>query len=52
MRSADEWLISRSPHKATFSIDARLCPRIKRASPHTRSVNSGLRLCGIDDDPV
>ena len=52
MRSAEEWLMSRSPHSATFSSAVTPCPRMSRASPHTRSDSSGLRLCGIDDDPA
>ena len=52
MRSADEWLMSRSPHKATFSIAVSAWPLISRASPQMRSESSGLRLCGMDEEPV
>ena len=51
-RSADEWEISRSCQRATFSHAAKLLPRTTRAKPQMRSDNSGFRLCGIDDDPL
>ena len=51
-RSAEEWLISRSPQRATFSKAVTACPLISLASPHTLSVNSGFLLCGMDDEPV
>ena len=51
-RSADEWDMSRSPHSATFSSAVTECPRIRRASPQMRSLSSGLRLWGMDDEPV
>src|SRR6266566_2001298 len=47
IRSADEWLMSRSCQSAVFSRAVTRCPRTTRASPHTRSVMTGFRLCGI-----
>ena len=44
--------MSRSPHRATFSRAGTAFPRIVRASPQMRSVSSGFRLWGMDDDPV
>ena len=44
--------MSRSPHRATFSSAVTPCPRMSRASPHTLSDSSGLRLWGMDDDPA
>ena len=49
--SADEWLMSLSPHSATFSSAVTAWPLMSRARPQTRSVSSGFRLCGIEDDP-
>src|SRR6266705_2705766 len=46
-RSTDEWLMSRSCHRATFSSAASAFVRISRARPQTRSASSGLRLCGM-----
>ena len=51
-RSADECEMSRSCQSATFSHAAMLLPRMTRANPQMRSDNSGLRLCGIDDEPL
>src|SRR5436853_349792 len=47
IRSADEWLMSRSCHNAVFSSAVTRLPRTTRARPHTRSVNTGFRLCGM-----
>ena len=44
MRSAEEWLMSRSPQSATFSMAVTELPRISRARPQIRSASSGLRL--------
>ena len=51
MRSALEWLMSRSCQSATFSSAARAFPRTTRASPLKRSPVIGLRLCGMAELP-
>ena len=43
--------MSRSCHSAVFSSAVTRWPRTTRASPHTRSVRTGLRLCGIAELP-
>ena len=43
--------MSRSCHSATFSRAARALVRTSRASPHTCSHETGLRLWGIALDP-
>ena len=50
--SAEEWLMSLSPHRATFSIAVTAYPLINLDKPQTLSVNSGFLLCGMEDDPV
>ena len=52
MRSAEEWLISLSCHRATFSREVRAYPRTNLARPHVRSQSSGFFLWGMADDPV
>ena len=44
--------MSRSPHRATFSRAGMALPRMVRARPQIRSASSGLRLWGIEDEPV
>src|SRR5450759_4697721 len=51
MRSAEECEISRSCHSATFSNPACAFDRTTRASPETCSQVTGLRLCGMADEP-
>ena len=52
MRSTEEWEISRSCHKATFSMaGVTVDMRTRRASPVRFSVRTGLRLCGMADEP-
>ena len=43
--------MSRSCHNATFSSPTTAAPRTTRARPQIRSATTGLRLCGIADDP-
>ncbi len=43
--------MSRSCQSATFSIAGIAMPRTRRASPVTFSVSTGLRLCGIAEEP-
>ena len=43
--------MSRSCHSATFSIAGTAMPRTRRARPVTFSVSTGLRLCGIAEEP-
>src|SRR3546814_7387776 len=50
-RSTDEWLMSRSCHSATLSIAGMAALRTMRARPVRFSVSTGLRLCGIADEP-
>ena len=50
-RSTDEWLMSRSCHKATFSSAAIAFARTSRARPVTCSHPTGLRLWGMADEP-
>src|SRR3989442_1484833 len=50
-RSTEEWLISRSCHRATFSRAASALVRTRRARPQMRSASSGLRLCGMALEP-
>src|SRR5881398_2357558 len=51
IRSALEWLMSRSCQSATFSIGVTAWPRMTRARPLSRSPVIGLRLCGIAELP-
>ena len=51
IRSTEEWLMSRSCHSATFSIAGTTVIRTSRARPVRFSVSTGLRLCGIADEP-
>ena len=51
IRSADEWLMSRSCQSATFSSAGMASARTIRARPQIRSVSSGFRLCGIEEEP-
>ena len=44
--------MSRSCQRATFSSPTMEFERITRAKPQMRSESSGLRLCGIDDEPL
>lgn len=46
-----EWEMSRSCHRATFSSAGTTAARMMRASPVRFSVSTGLRLCGIADEP-
>ena len=50
-RSTEEWLMSRSCHSATFSSAGVTMPRTRRARPVRFSVSTGLRLCGMADEP-
>ncbi len=50
-RSTEEWLISRSCQRATFSMAARAYPRMSRASPERFSDRTGLRLWGMAEEP-
>ncbi|MOA21974.1 hypothetical protein D3C78_1424980 [compost metagenome] len=50
-RSTEEWLISRSCQRATFSIAGTTDMRTSRARPVRFSVRTGLRLCGMADEP-
>ena len=50
-RSTEEWEISRSCHSATFSSAGTALARTTRASPERFSDSTGLRLCGIAEDP-
>ena len=43
--------MSRSCHRATFSSAAMALPRTRRASPTICSQPTGLRLCGIAEEP-
>ena len=43
--------MSRSCQSATFSSPTSAWPRTTRASPQIRSATTGLRLCGIADEP-
>ena len=52
IRSADEWLMSRSCHNATFSSAGTELPLTSLARPQMRSVSSGFRLWGMDEEPV
>ena len=51
IRSALEWLMSRSCQRATFSSAATAFPRTTRARPLSRSAVIGLRLCGMAELP-
>ncbi len=51
MRSTDEWEMSRSCHSATFSNPAWALARTTRANPLICSQVTGLRLCGMADEP-
>ena len=44
--------MSRSPQRATFSSAVTELPRINLARPQMRSASSGLRLWGMDEEPV
>ena len=50
-RSTDEWLMSRSCQSATFSRAASAFARTRRARPVTCSQPTGLRLCGMAEQP-
>ena len=50
-RSTELCEMSRSCQSATFSSAGVTMPRISRAMPVTFSVSTGLRLCGIADEP-
>ena len=50
-RSADEWEMSRSCQRATFSRPTSEFARTTRARPQIRSATTGFRLCGIADEP-
>ena len=50
-RSADECEMSRSCQSATFSRPTSAFARTTRARPQMRSATTGLRLCGIADEP-
>ena len=43
--------MSRSCQSATFSSPTSAFARTTRASPQSRSATTGLRLCGIADEP-
>src|SRR3982750_180544 len=43
--------MSRSCHNATFSIAGTTAARMTRARPVRFSVSTGLRLCGMADEP-
>ena len=43
--------MSRSCQRATFSRPTTEAARTTRASPQMRSATTGLRLCGIADEP-
>ena len=51
-RSTDEWLMSLSCHRGTFSRAETAQERTSRASPHTFSDSTGLRLWGMAEDPI
>ena len=51
IRSAEECVMSRSCHSATFSSPTWALPRRTRARPQIRSLTTGLRLCGIALEP-
>ena len=51
IRSAEEWEMSRSCQRATFSSPTSAFARTTRAIPQMRSAVIGLRLCGIADEP-
>src|SRR3989304_129641 len=51
-RSTEEWLMSRSCHNGTFSRAARALARRIRQRPAICSHVTGLRLCGIEDEPL
>ena len=50
-RSALECEMSRSCQSATFSSPTVAAARTTRASPEMRSATTGLRLCGIAEEP-
>ena len=50
-RSTEEWEMSRSCQSATFSNPACALDRTTRANPLICSQVTGLRLCGIADEP-
>src|SRR6478672_8729599 len=50
-RSTAECEMSRSCHRATFSSAGTTAPRTRRASPVRFSDRTGLRLCGIAEEP-
>src|SRR5713101_1769161 len=51
MRSTDECEMSRSCHRATFSKAACAFERTTRARPQICSQVTGLRLCGMAEEP-
>jgi hypothetical protein len=50
-RSTDEWLMSRSCQRVTSSSAGVTVERTSRASPVRFSLSTGLRLCGIAEEP-
>ena len=50
-RSTEEWRDSRSCHRATFSSAGTTAGATSRARPVRFSDRTGLRLCGIADEP-
>ena len=50
-RSTLEWLMSRSCHSVTFSSAGTTAARTMRARPVRFSLSTGLRLCGIAEEP-
>src|SRR5450759_2040639 len=50
-RSTEEWEMSRSCQRVTFSRAATALPRSSRAMPAMRSQMMGLRLWGMAEDP-
>src|SRR3989304_1166698 len=50
-RSALEWEMSRSGQSATFSRPTAAAALTTRARPQILSATTGLRLCGIAEEP-
>src|SRR5881296_2684193 len=51
MRSAEDWEMSRSCQRGTFSRPTSAFARTTRARPQIRSATFGFRLCGIAEEP-
>ncbi len=51
LNSTEEWEMSRSCQSATFSKAGVTMPRTSRARPVRFSASTGLRLCGMADEP-